>query len=489
MMRLSERVTRRGRRMNLEFIWHARNYLAGDVLAGLIVLVSISVLTRLLSPGEYGTLAIFVSVMTIFALMLELNFRGAVSRYWLEDADDFPDFLATNMAFLVVITGINLAWLWLARAPIARFFRLSPDLFYLAVLCAAMRLPWNLNWKLLVAQKRSVRYAGLKVLREGFLYGLGVSWVYLLSSERHLGMVYTYLLVSAGLAAWLSIWLVKQTPGGRLRWKHLRYALWFGIPLMPHALSGFVLNFFDRVIVAQIEGESSAGLYSLAYDVGSVMNVVVGAMGQSWLPLFVEWRRTGHLQTIERQAALYAKCIYVIALGLVLFSPEIMTLLADRAFHQALPVVPFVIYGCVFVFLYTLYSNYSFYLHRTGWITVATLVAGSVNVGLNYWAVPRWGYAAAAWTTLVSYGLLFLLHFLIARLILGELVIRLRAVLPWLLVSAALSAACTVAQASISIENGWVMLFALKLPLVALVLWLVVRMRGRDARRGNAADD
>ncbi|GAH32940.1 unnamed protein product, partial [marine sediment metagenome] len=72
------------------------------------------------------------------------------------------------------------------------------------------------------------------------------------------------------------------------------------------------------------------------------------------------------------------------------------------------------------VFLYTLYGNYSFYRKKTGLISLTTLFAGGINIGLNYWLIPIYGYVAAAYTTLVSYFLLFLFHFLNVKYILKE---------------------------------------------------------------------
>ena len=50
------------------------------------------------------------------------------------------------------------------------------------------------------------------------------------------------------------------------------------------------------------------------------------------------------------------------------------------------------------------------------WITLLIqLVMTLVNVVLNWWAIPRYGYLAAGWTTLASYLLLTLLHYVLMR--------------------------------------------------------------------------
>jgi O-antigen/teichoic acid export membrane protein len=71
----------------------------------------------------------------------------------------------------------------------------------------------------------------------------------------------------------------------------------------------------------------------------------------------------------------------------------------------------------MFFFYYTMYVNYAFYEKKTYLISIFTIIAGGINIGLNYLWIPQYGYSAAAWTTLVSYLILFLLHYLNVRFI------------------------------------------------------------------------
>jgi len=200
--------------------------------------------------------------------------------------------------------------------------------------------------------------------------------------------------------------------------EHIKYSIRFGVPLIPHALSGFILAFFDRIIINQLTGSLNTGLYSFAYNVGMLMNIVVMAMNKSWVPIFYENLANKDFKKIDNLAYNYSKYIYFTAIGLILFSKEIVSLMADEKYHTALPIVPIIVIGYVGVFLYTLYGNYSFYRKKTGLISLATLFAGGINIGLNYWLIPIYGYVAAAYTTLISYFLLFLFHFLNVKYIL-----------------------------------------------------------------------
>lgn len=495
---------------NMAFFRHARNYLSASAVAGILAFLTVAVLTRLLSPAEYGIVAIFLSIVSVFSILIELNFRGAVNRYYLELIDDFPDFLRTSLCFIALFTISCLGLLALFKTPLAQFFGIAPGIFLLGVACAAMQIPWNLNWKLLVAQQRSGTYAKLSVLRDSLIFAVGAVWVLVLAQSvgpsdldnpmcvaprladgveigagdglicgRQMGVVYGTFCVALVFGALLAFRLARIAARGRFRRKHLVYALAFGVPLIPHALSGFLLVFFDRVIVNQLENEQSTGLYSFAYNIGMAMAMVVTAMNQAWLPIFTGDRREGRYGTIERLARSYSRYVYAIALLLVLFAREIAMVLADERYTAALTIVPVIVFSYVVVFLYTIYANHSFYLRKTWLISAATLIAAGTNVGLNYWLIPKYGYQAAAWTTLGCYLLLFVLHFLTARVLLAERVVRLRVVLPWFFAAAFVAAAYVLLEREM--PGYWTTVLCLKLPILLLIGgWLYWTRPGRS---------
>jgi O-antigen/teichoic acid export membrane protein len=59
-----------------------------------------------------------------------------------------------------------------------------------------------------------------------------------------------------------------------------------------------------------------------------------------------------------------------------------------------------------------MYVNYAFYEKKTKNIAAITIIIGLLNITLNYLLIPHFGYIAAAWTTLISYISLFILHYI-----------------------------------------------------------------------------
>lgn len=484
------------------FLRHARNYVSGSVVSGIFAFGTTAVLTRLLTPAEYGIVGVFMAMVSLFSVVVELNFRGALNRYALEKKDDFPEFLRTILIFLLIFVGLSATVLILLRRPLAEFFAVQPAVLVAAILAAAAQVPWNLNWKYQVALQESGRYARLLMLRDGAMFLAGaaatvaIAWygygrvdevcqVGLAPATesdavcgRHLGQIGGSLLVYLLFAAGIAVHLGRLAARSGFKRKHLAYALAFGVPLMPHALFGYVLSFFDRIIINQVEGERSAGLYSFAYNIGLGMGIVVNAMNQAWLPVFSDLRDRHDYGRIRKLASSYAWTVYAQALLFVLFAREIGMLLGTEEFLEALPVVPPIVFGYVGLFLYTLYSNYAFYLRRTWWISLATVLAGCINVGMNYWLIPHFGYIAAAWTTLGSYLLLFVLHLGISRGVLRERTVPLTVVLPGLLLAG--GAAVALVMADRALPEYWMSVAFLKIPAAVLALWFFLRRRRRN---------
>jgi O-antigen/teichoic acid export membrane protein len=410
---------------NFEFINHAKNYMTATFFTKALGFISIPVFTRLLTPDEYGILAIFTSIISISTILLGLNFHGAVNRYYHEKDKKIGEFISSNILFLFFFNIISFYLINLYKKQISTLINIDVDVFIIAIIVAIFNIPIKMFLSYLQTSKQSDKYSLLSVSKSVLILVISIVWVYLLSEQRYFGKIYGNLVVSLIVFIISIIYFIKLGKP-KFKFKYVKYSLIFGIPLVPHALSGFILSYFDRIAINQLTGSLDTGLYSFAYNVGMIMNVVVMAMNKAWVPMFYDNLKNGNYTKINNMAKNYAKYIFFAAISLILFSKELVIILADEKYYSALDLVPIIILSYVFVFLYTIFANYSFYRKRTGLISFATFLAGFINVVLNYWLIPKFGYTAAAYTTLFSYMLLFFFHYINARFIIKQKVIELK---------------------------------------------------------------
>jgi O-antigen/teichoic acid export membrane protein len=410
---------------NIEFISHAKNYMTATFFTKALAFISVPVFTRLLSPDEYGILALFASIISVSNIFLSFNFPGAVARYYHEKDKNFGEFISSNILFLFLFNIFSFSLINLFKNEISSLINIDVDVFIIAIIVAIFNIPINMFLSYLQTSKQSDKYSFLSVSKSVIMLVISIIWVYLLSDQRFFGKIYANLVVSGVIFIIAIIYFIKLGKP-KFKFRYVKYSLVFGVPLIPHALSNFILSYFDRIAINQLTGSFDTGLYSFAYNVGMIMNVVVMAMNKAWVPMFYDNLKENNYNKINSMAINYSKYIFFAAISLILFSKEIVMILADKSYYAALDLVPIIILGSVFIFFYTLFANYSFYRKKTALISTATLLAGGINIGLNYWLIPKFGYIAAAYTTFFSYMVLFIFHYINARFIVGEEVVKLK---------------------------------------------------------------
>jgi len=64
-----------------------------------------------------------------------------------------------------------------------------------------------------------------------------------------------------------------------------KYALVISVPLIFHTLAGIINSQFDRIFINKYVGISEAGIYSFAYNIGLIINILWTSTNQAWVPL------------------------------------------------------------------------------------------------------------------------------------------------------------------------------------------------------------
>lgn len=406
------------------FFAHSKNYLLAEIFNKGLIFLTIPVFTRLLSPEEYGVLAIFASILAIFTVIMGLNFQACIVVKYCDHDEDFPEFLGANLIFLFLNNIILISLCFIFASPLASIFSIRVDIFIIAVIISSFVFFIQVELSYLQASQQSKKYVNISVVRNILVTLLALVWTYLLKNNRYYGNIYSQLLVFGIIFIFVIFNLIKIARFC-FKLRYLKYALLFSIPLIPHTLAGIILSQVDRVMINHFLGSYQVGLYSLAFNVGLLVAVFVGALNNAWIPIFFDSLKNESYDKIQNLAEKYSKIVLIAAFGLILFGKEIIIIMADRQYVESYKIVPLFALSGVATFLYTLFVNYAFYKRRTGMISIISLLSCFVSIVLNYILIPKFGYAGAAWANLFSHILLFILHYSSVRFILKLKVIRL----------------------------------------------------------------
>lgn len=247
----------------LDFLKHGSKYTVAKFFVSTISFISISVYTRLLTPSEYGILSVFNSAIGIFAIIYGLQMYGSVSRYYLEKTDDFSDFLGTNLFALFGMIVIEGSILWIFKESIMKFFVLPISLFQLLMATAIVSVGFSIYGNLLVVKRSSTEYALISILQALSVFLFSVFLIYHMKSDKYLGNIYARLSVTLVISSY-SFYKLLHIIKFNFKVEYLKYFINYSIPYIPNALSGFILTFFDRIIISQLTNFEKTGLYSFS---------------------------------------------------------------------------------------------------------------------------------------------------------------------------------------------------------------------------------
>ncbi len=395
---------------------HASVYFSGTVLVQGLGIISMPVLTYFLSEDEYGITNVYMSYTLVASVLLSCNLEWGISRYFLEPNADKKGFMSTIFAGITVFFFIFALIIYNFRAPISSYVNLPEQLIIWLLLYTFTNIIWFAYVQLCIVEKKSKEMTFAMVLVQYGKFGLavlGIWYFQTIGKEGYMAKIIAEFIVNA-LAMFVFLWIIwPYFDRKTISWRHLRYAMFYSIPLVPYALGGQVLSSFDQWYINSELGHEQAGYYSFAYKIGLLMNGLLIALHNASVVQYTRMMDEKDNAAISSQVYSIHKMTILAGFFLILFSVDIGTLLAAKAsFRNSLTIVPIIVGGYIFYGVALLYSRVFNYKKTNIYLTIILLSAGVINIFLNMAYIPTYGYKAAAYTTLVSYIFMALLSWI-----------------------------------------------------------------------------
>ena len=240
---------------------------------------------------------------------------------------------------------------------------------------------------------------------------LSIALILLMPNDKGFAKILGTVIPSATVALICYVMLLMR--GGKLvDIKYWKYALMIGLPMIPHGLAMILLARIDVSMIQKMCDYSAVGLYTSGYTIGSLLMFITNAVGNAWVPLFNERLDRGDIEAIRRDNKVLMEAGCFMTLCFIAVAPEVVKLLYAKPYWESMWVVAPVALGTLCQYFYTNYVNTELFYKKTALIAVNSCIAAAVNIGLNYVFILKFGYIAAAYTTLAGYFILMILHYI-----------------------------------------------------------------------------
>lgn len=379
-----------------------------------ISLLSTPIFTRILSQSEYGQYAQYQSWVGIVSIFVTLNlFLGDYTKGLIEFEEQQKEFTSALLSLTSTITLSVLAVHLIIPSFLQRLLGLRSE-YVVAMLVEIFFLSAFEFW----AARERFHYRYVKLVAVSLLstvlnLSLSIGTI-LLSDDRLSARIYSDVAIKSIIGLILFIYIMWD---GRNFWnkRFWKYALLFNLPLIPHFLSNFVLSQADRIMIGRMVGDAQAAKYSVAYTISMMMNLLMSAINNSFVPYEYKGIKANQLSGIRKNASFLVIGFGALSILPMVFAPEIISIFAEPGYRDAIYVVPPIAASVFFIFVYSLYSNIEYYYKKTGFIACATCISSCMNLLLNYIFIRHFGYYAAGYTTLACYMILVIGHYCFYR--------------------------------------------------------------------------
>ena len=387
-------------------------YVVSNMFVSALAFISTPIFSRLLTKDEYGQFSNFLAWMGIAQIAITLNIGASISRAKYDYEKDMDDYFST----LVIFNNITTFIIFVLVEIFSEFFEkmLSMDVQYIRILLVYVFFYPAFSYLQLkhrMFQKYKF-FSVFAILTAIIRTMLSILCVFVMSNKLYGRILGDTLSMSVFCAI---LWMFVLYKGRKPKIEYLKYALLISVPMVPHALAGNILTTADRIMITNFCGSEDNAIYSLAYSVSSFAAILWTSMNQAWAPWVYDNMALENRQGIWEKSKLYIGTFSILLIGVLLISPEIVLIMGSKKYFESRFLMPPVIVACAFQFVYGMYVNIEIFIKKTFQISVGTVAAAIVNIVLNYFFIPIYGYQAAAYTTLIGYIFLWLFHFIIVK--------------------------------------------------------------------------
>lgn len=409
--------------MTKGFLKDAVKYLPAQIAPGIVGFISIPIITRLFLPQDYGNFSLVMATVMVLTTLGGWLPMAIIRFYPAYERDNKLDLFYRNILRLtfisiLVITFTFLIFIFSIKSLISsklHLFMLIGIFVFISiaifdVLQCFLRLKRQVGW-----------YSGFAIWKSALGFGFGIALIFLfkLSIEGLLwGIVLSIFFVMP--------FLWKKSLGdisiiySKLKLSLAKDLAKYSFPLVIGNLAAWILSLSDRYILEFFRGSQEVGIYSASYNISerSIMLLSTLFMLASGPISMHIWEKEGKEKSAEfinKVTRYYLIFCVPAVIGLSVLSKPIINIMTSDQYFEGYKIISFVTLGVLFLGLQQRFHAGFLFYKKTIFITIAIVASGLLNLFLNFLFIPRYGYFAAAITTLISYAFLLFLMIMLSR--------------------------------------------------------------------------
>ena len=406
-----------------DFLKDAIKYLPALIAPGIVGFVSIPIVTRLFHATDYGYYSLAMATVMVLTTLSGWLSMSIIRFYPAYERDKKLDIFYGNIIKSTFITILAITVLFIIFLLSIKNY-LSSKLYLLMSIGIGVFIIWTI-FDILQHFLRSKRQVGwysrftiwksivgfglglvlivlFKFGVEGLLWGVILSIVIILPFLWRKAVGYTSIIYHN-----VNLSLAKEMAK-------------YSFPLVIGNLAAWILSLSDRYILEIFRGSLEVGIYSASYNISEKSIMLIATLfSLASGPIIMHiWEKEGESKSREflyKVTRYYLIFCVPAVVGLSALSKPIINIMTGEQYFEGYKIIPFVTVGVLFLRLQAVFQVAFLFYKKTSFVTFGIVASGLLNLFLNFLFIPKYGFFAAAITTLISYAFLLFLMIMLSR--------------------------------------------------------------------------
>jgi O-antigen/teichoic acid export membrane protein len=404
--------------INSKLVLSAAIYTISNLINKAIPFLLLPILTRFLSPEDYGIVSMFGVLVSFIIPFTGLNVHGAISRmYYEQESIDIKEYI-TNCIYVLLFSSSIVAIVFMVSSKlIERITSVPYEILWIVILVSISQFITTIVLTLWQVQVKPLKFGIFQIsqtllnmiLSILFVVFIGLTWK---------GSIYAQV-ISVSIFAIIGLAILKKNDWlkNKINLSYIKHALSFGLPLVPHTLGGVIMTMTDRVFITNMVGIDATGIYTVGYQVGMLISLLATSFNQAYVPWLYSKLKENIYNTkvkIVKFTYIYNIAIFLLAILLSIVAPKFLSFFVGDKFDNASIYVTWVALGYAFNGMYLMVTNYIFYAQKTSYLATVTFITAIINIPLNYIMIKNFGAVGAAQATTMIYFIKFILTWILS---------------------------------------------------------------------------
>lgn len=358
-------------------------YIFSQLIVKAIPFLLIPFITKILSPEEYGNIALFllaIQTCVIFFINASNTYYRANFVHNLTDKDE----LFNKCFFNYFVNSIFFSILFVVFSSL--YVNLQGLSYSIVNLILIVIISFFEAGLLLIISYYQVERSALTIASINICaaaFNMGVCLILLYGGFREDARYYGLLIAYGGVFTFV---FFKYKFYEKVSFKKCNIdfeQFTFGYKVLPHALSWWVRFGLDRLIVVNFFSLAMLGKYSLLVQMASIYTVLINSINQAYTPKIMLMMKSGDVTSVRK---LFFKIDVLLSIFFVVSCVVLMSVFdyfVGTEYHEIKGLIPIASFAA-FIQVYIIFrSNIFYYYGCSGMLSVITSVTSILNIFLS----------------------------------------------------------------------------------------------------------